>query len=121
MEQDLSIWHDFCDTVISFKPTTPVLSVPTTTYNDDYCQGVVRRACDAGRVQLGSCSAIITDEVAFSSCMCTPPLLLADYTCEFMGNTSCFSTGATLSSLIGYSDCPNFQEVIADATVSGLS
>ena len=118
LEEGLIFWQSFCSGYISFTPTRPPLYSLTSTYNGDYCISTVRQACETGRILLASCSAVLTDADAFSSCTCRPALLRAEYTCEFLGNTSCLATGATLSSLFFYSGCSNFQTVIGTGPVS---
>lgn len=116
-------WSSLCKTsaTLTFTPTTapPATFTP---YPDEYCNDI-SSACEAARVLLNRCVPLVTDlspasENKYSSCMCAPDLLRKDYSCEFLGNRSCLATGATMESLLGYSDCSNFQEVIGTGLVS---
>lgn len=69
---------------------------------------------------MDNCEYSYSDASAsFTSCVCQPNWLVADYECEFVGNTSCLGIPATLSNLLGY-DCPNFQSVIGNGLVSDI-
>ena len=117
LEDGLMSWHALCDDFVTFKPTTPALSQLTTSRNDDYCNILIRGACTQARTALTSCG-LLTGEAAFSSCTCAPSLIILEYSCEFLGNTSCLATGATLSSLDPYSSCANFEDVVGTGVVS---
>lgn len=119
VQDGLMSWHSLCDDYVTFQVTSPVLTQLTTSVNDDFCETIVRGACDRAHLSLGSCSAIIADSTAFNSCVCSPPLLLLEYTCEFLGSTSCLHAGATLSNLVAYPSCSNLAEVVSAAAVSG--
>ena len=117
-DEGVQSWHSLCDTYVTFSPTTKALSSVTQSIDGDFCNFDVHSACKSAQLLLSSCthSSIITDELRFSSCLCAPQLLSLDYTCEVFGNSSCFYTDATLSSLILYS-CSNFQDVIGTGLV----
>ncbi|KAK1829124.1 hypothetical protein QBC39DRAFT_139892 [Podospora conica] len=116
-ESGLLSWSSLCKTSnsLSFTPTTapPATFVP---YPDEYCNDI-RSACSAGIVLLDRCLPFVEDESPegekrFSSCVCAPERLRKDYSCDFLGNRSCRATGATMESVLGYSECGNFREVI---------
>lgn len=113
----LSLWHSLCNTFITFSPTTPAVSAINTSY-DALCGNAIEEDCTTAQIILEQCSNSHTDNVLFTSCLCQPQFLSLDYTCEFLGNTSCLGVPATLSSLAGYQICPNFGEIIGTGIVN---
>lgn len=114
-----------CGGPLTFTPTTPASAVYTP-YPDDLCHQVVL-ACATARTLINGCVTLASDRgtttfdtAKFSSCTCDPQFLRMDYSCEYIGNKTCLATGATLSSVFGYYDCENFDEVIGTGLVSFL-
>lgn len=116
MVEGISSWHSVCDTYITYSPTTPVLSTITSTYDAAFCESA-ELACLSEEVALDKCTTI-TDISSFDECSCQPSILRYDYTCQYLGNSSCLGIEAAYSNLIGYSDCPNFNQVIGGGIVS---
>jgi hypothetical protein len=112
----LAEWHTICDTYITFSPTTIPLSTLTTTWSQGDCEEMIT-ACASALASIDKCSTDQSDITSLSSCLCTPDIMSWDYTCSYLGNISCYETGATLSELPEYSLCENFAEVIG----SGIS
>jgi len=112
-------WHGLCDTYVTFKPTTPPLSQITSDRNDNFCQTVVLGACRGARFGYASCNdaTILADRTKLSSCTCAPSIIQNEYSCLYLGNTSCLATGATVSDLPAFSRCSNFAEAISSAKV----
>lgn len=116
-EKYLGQWHSVCDTFLGSavtKITTPPLSTLTAIY-DTACNP---QACQTAKLLFDGCThSFSNDDAPFTSCLCQPRWIVADYECAFIGNTSCKGIPATLSNLVGY-DCPNFQSVIKTGLVS---
>lgn len=110
-------WHSFCDSAITFTPTTPLVSMPTTTWTPQGCLDV-NNACESAKASVDACSPYISDVTRFSSCTCQPNILTLDYSCFYRGNISCYGNAATLSNMFDYSWCDNFQSVIGTGLVS---
>ncbi|KAH8898272.1 hypothetical protein GQ53DRAFT_415420 [Thozetella sp. PMI_491] len=119
MEEASSLWLSLCKTYITYTPTTPVLSEVTSSFDDAFCNTVVKSACGAATVALDKCDTIL-DESLLSECVCQPSILRYDYTCEYMGNITCFSTAAALSNLFLSSACANFDSVIGTGLVGSI-
>ena len=113
-------WHALCDSYVKFTPTTPFLSEITSDRNNDFCQTLVKGACSSAKVGFNDCLDLVMEGAKYSSCICAPSLIAQDYSCEFLGNTSCLATAATLSNLVPYSSCSNFGAVMSTIQVSGL-
>ena len=109
-------WHQDCDSYISHQPTTPVVTPLASYVGDDYCFSTVDAACVSAEVLLDNCIKFAGDDARFTSCTCDPAIVRLEYTCQFLGNTSCLGAEATLSEVIGYS-CSNFGQVMSSATV----
>lgn len=117
-ESWISQWHFICDSYITFTPTTPPISSISTTLYFDYCT-LANSYCASLTVGLDQCSmSIMSFNSQMVSCYCQPRFLTMAYSCEYIGNMSCLQTGATLSSIWGYSFCSNFQSVIGTGLVS---
>lgn len=116
----MSSWDSLCRSFITFSPTTLAASAYTA-HPDDLCVEV-KKACLTAKNLLDDCLTHVSDSDTseFSSCTCQPKLLRLDYSCEYIGNASCFVTEAALSSLRGYSVCDNFESVIGTGLVSVL-
>ncbi len=112
-----SLWESLCATYITYTPTTPVLRQASTTYDDAFCGTIVSGACSLAEDALNSCSNI-ANPTSSTSCMCDSAILKYEYTCEYIGNFSCFATTAELTNLFGYSECANFGSVIGSGLVS---
>jgi hypothetical protein len=112
-KSELQLWNSACDDKITFSPTTPVLSSLTATYDEQYCTSAAS-ACQDGEAGLQACSIsyLGKDVQKYSSCYCAPSLLSAEYTCGFLGNTSCEQIPATLTNMVQYKYCDNFLEVL---------
>jgi hypothetical protein len=87
---------------------------------NDYCEEVVKSACQREIILFNQCTVYLDDPNTskFDSCTCQPAILSLDYTCSFIANTTCYRTGANLGDLPFYS-CPNFAAVIGTGLVSG--
>lgn len=108
----VSIWHQSCDSLVTFSPTTPPLSTITSTYDVGLCV-TARDKCLSRSQEINDCiySYGATD-TRFSSCYCQPKLLSLAYTCEVVGNASCLELPATVTNLGPYQICTNFCEVL---------
>ena len=115
LDEAFSSWHQLCDSGATFQPTTAPLSEISSDRNDNYCLTLIRGACTSVEAGLASCldPGVITNGALFTSCSCAPALIIQGYSCEFLGNTSCLATGATLESLAISSGCDNFASVIS--------
>ena len=114
-------WHKLCDSVVTFQPTTPLISSISTQMDTALCVGTVLPICKSVSILFGQCTrGLISDFTSISSCLCQPLVLSYAYTCEFLGNTSCNSLPATLSEVWGYSVCDNFNQVIGTGLVCSL-
>jgi hypothetical protein len=113
-----SRWHNLCDSVVTFQPTTPPISSISTQLDTAFCFDTVYPICNSVTILLNQCTRNITsDFTSASSCLCQPLVLSYAYTCGFLGNTSCISVPATLSEVFGYSVCDNFNQVIGTGLV----
>jgi hypothetical protein len=81
---------------------------------------VIAPACRSASILFHTCYDTITSPgmSQLTSCICKPEIIRHDYTCQFLGNTSCRGTGATVSNILEYSWCSNFQSVIGTNSVS---
>jgi hypothetical protein len=117
-ESGLSQWHTLCNALSFFAPTTPSISSITTYYDyNNLCDG---EACATAKLLFDSCAGTFTDDARYTSCICAPSFLTLDYSCEYLGNTSCEGIPATLSNLIGYG-CSNFPAVLSEIVSFELS
>jgi hypothetical protein len=89
-------------------------------YDNNFCMNVVAPACRSASILFHTCYDSITSPgvAQLTSCICKPEVIRHDYTCQFLGNTSCEGTAATVSNLLEYSWCSNFQSVIGTGPVS---
>jgi len=111
-------WHNLCDPVVTAQPTTPRIESASARGDTAFCSETVNPLCKSANIMLSQCTrGISSDFAAASSCYCQPMLLSYAYSCEFIGNTSCFSVPATLSEVWGYSECSNFDKVIGTGLV----
>jgi hypothetical protein len=116
-ESALSQWHSLCNTFITFSPTTPPVSTITVSY-DALCNGV-EEACATAKLLFDQCDGSYTNDVHFTSCVCQTRFLILDYSCEYLGNTSCLDILANTSLLLGY-NCPDFAAVIGTGILSDV-
>jgi hypothetical protein len=116
MEQGAMSWHAFCDTVVTFSPTTPVVSLASGLYDEKFCLTEIYGACASARNELKQCSEIKENRL-LSACMCDPQLIRQAYSCEYIGNISCLATPAALSNMVLSSGCPDFAAVVASAVI----
>ena len=110
LQSAASAWHSLCSS-ITFTPTTPVISTVSLD-GDEFCATAIDRACRTAAASSDQCSRSATNLAGFSSCVCQPSVILYDYSCEYIGNTTCLGVPATLSEMYLY-DCPNFSQVLA--------
>lgn len=110
---DYSSWHKWCDPVVLYHPTTPVLSSITVTYDANACPAA-STACLQMFYSRSQCQLTgqIDDITAQSSCLCAPAVLSLEYTCSVLGNVSCLQIPAHLESMTGYSYCSNIRQVL---------
>lgn len=114
-------WHNLCDSVVTFQPTTPPISSISTQMDTALCFDTVLPICQSVTILLSQCTrGLSSDFSSVSSCLCQPLVLSYAYTCEFLGNTSCNSLSATLSEVWGYSLCNNFNQVIGTVPVCSV-
>jgi hypothetical protein len=109
-------WHSACDDVITFSPTTPALSSITVPYDPKFCNTVLS-SCARASISAAGCDGSYTGQ-QYSSCICQPPLFSLQYTCEFLGNTSCLLTTAALTGMAAYGLCPNLVDVLGGGNAS---
>jgi hypothetical protein len=119
-EEALSLWHSLCNTFTTFSPSTPPVSVISSNYDAFCIDNNLHSACATAQLLSDQCeSSFSSDNGGFTSCLCQPRFLSLDYSCEYLGNTSCLGIPATMSNLIGY-PCPNFAPIIGTGIVSSL-
>lgn len=117
VQTGINQWHSVCDKKITFTPTTPPITSLASTYlGADFCTTAFS-ACEQGNQLAQQCSRSYSGSVSqFSSCYCQPQLLSLQYTCLFLGNTSCEAEPATLSNMPQYKYCSNFGSVLGSNT-----
>lgn len=111
---DYSSWHSYCDPVVIYTPTTPILSPITASYNLDYCT-TAKDACLSMAYTRSSCYLAYQSNSAltpYRSCMCAPPVLSQEFTCSFLANISCAQVPAHLDHMSGWTFCDNFEQVL---------
>jgi len=117
-EEALSLWHSLCNTFTTFSASTPPVSVVSASY-DIFCgDNGVQSACTTASLLFDQCtSSFSSNNARFTSCLCQPRFLSLDYSCEYLGNTSCLGIPATAPNMVGY-PCPNFAEIIGTGIAS---
>jgi hypothetical protein len=117
----LSLWHSLCNTFTTFSYSTPQVNAFSTDFNALCIDNNAYSACVTAQEIYDDCSnSFSSDNVRLTSCFCQPRYLSLDYTCEFIGNTSCLGIPAITSNLQGYA-CPNFAAIIGTGIVSVLT
>ncbi|KAJ2903054.1 hypothetical protein MKZ38_010475 [Zalerion maritima] len=114
MEEPLLWWHSVCDfapSALTFTPTTPPVSSVTSTYEEDFCGTTAEEACGSAISIWHECDAM-TQPAEYSSCMCREDMILGQYTCEYLGNITCFATSADVTNLEAYTMCSNAEDVL---------
>jgi hypothetical protein len=107
-----SKWHSLCDSFVTAKPTTPILTSISTPFDDEFCGSRVRGACATVSFRFGACTTL--SDAAFTSCACQPDLIREDYTCEFLANSSCLGLPAATTDVALYGYCSDtFDQAIA--------
>ncbi|OAP61259.1 hypothetical protein AYL99_03460 [Fonsecaea erecta] len=105
----LSDWHSWCDKRITYTPTTPVLSTPTTTVPTDvngFC-GDYTTSCAVWAAAESACFDLDPSATAasFLSCACSTDLLSLASVCLYDVSTSCFGRSAVLTDIALFSIC----------------
>jgi hypothetical protein len=113
-QPEIETWHSLCDGKISFTPTTPPLWSITASYNVDFCTTVFS-SCESASQVAEDCAISNTGQ-QYLSCFCQPSVLSMEYTCEFLGNTSCVQTSAALTNLAAYGYCTNLLAVLGSSS-----
>jgi hypothetical protein len=106
----LAAWHNVCDSSTTAAITTPPLSSITVSEKLDFCVTAFS-SCDGFSVSVDQCSLSYSGQ-NFFSCLCQPKILSLEYTCEFLGNTSCQLSSAALTNLELYPYCSNLVSVL---------
>jgi hypothetical protein len=107
---EASIWHSICDTAISFKPTTPVISTITEPL-DPRCGDPLETACGLASDALDDCQLSYSAPGQASlqlSCYCQQSVLAEAFTCEYIGNLTCYNDQVNTQLLYGNGLCSNF-------------
>ena len=107
MQEVLSDWHKDCDGFITFSPTTPVLSVPSFTFNAEACS-IAYTACYLWTKSISTCTAnelSHTQSNVNSNCLCNITHLSLASACEYGGNKTCRGIPATLSNIPEWALC----------------
>jgi len=113
----LSLWHSLCNTFTTFPTTTPTLSTISASYDALCGDSAIGEACATARLLFDDCSSSFSAPNLLTSCVCQPQFLSLDYSCEYLGNTSCLGIPATVEELVGYG-CSNFGAVIGTGIAS---
>ena len=108
----LSNWHGWCDTYVTFTPTTPVLSNPSTTVptgggtQAPYCSNVLT-SCAALSSQERDCLNLDPSATAasFLSCACKLSLLSLASVCLVDVPVTCSSRSAAVTDVGLFSIC----------------
>ena len=106
---DYYSWSSWCDPVVNYTPTTPVLSSITAPYDVSYCL-TASSACYSMTASRSGCTQ--SDMASASSCLCAPAVLSLEYTCSVLGNVSCVQVPAHLDQMSGWSYCTNNIEQV---------
>ena len=106
---DYYSWSSWCDPVVNYTPTTPVLSPITAPYNEFYCL-TASSACYSMTASRSGCTQ--SDVASASSCLCAPAVLSLEYTCSVLGNVSCIQVPAHLDQMSGWSYCNDIEQVL---------
>jgi hypothetical protein len=99
-----ALWHSACDNVITYSPTTPVLTSLSLTFDPLNCLSAQSYCQDFG-VLTDDCSATITGSIELQSCMCQASVLDLASRCEIDGSVSCLFKTPTLTNLYSYQNC----------------
>lgn len=103
----LSNWHSWCDSYITYTPTTPILSHATTTYPtlvggdvNPLCTEYTT-SCAVWSASEASCLALdpAATAASFLECACQPELLSIASVCLYDVSVTCFGRSATLENL----------------------
>jgi hypothetical protein len=108
-QPELMSWHSVCDGKLSATLTTPPISSITASFNVDFCTTIFS-SCQSMEYELQKCSLSYTRQ-KYSSCICQSKLYSLEYTCEYIGNTSCVRTTAAVTDIVLYSYCSDFSQV----------
>ena len=107
----LSDWHGWCSGYITFTPTTPVLSTPTTTVpipgTNAFCEDYTT-SCAVWSAAESACFDLDPSATAssFLSCACSTELLSLASVCLYDVSVSCFGrSSAVLTDIALFSIC----------------
>jgi hypothetical protein len=114
-------WSTICAPVTTAAITTPVVSPIIVSADPKFCAITLFSACQSASVSLDECDSSYSGQ-NFFSCACEPAMLSLHYTCEFLGNISCFHSPAALTNMPDYTFCTDLVSVLgplaANQTVS---
>lgn len=109
----MQTWHTQCDTYITFTPTTPVLSNPTTTRPtlvagtiQPFCTNFLT-SCASWSLAEARCWALDYEMTASSAldCACSTSLLSLASVCLYDTNITCYGVDANLSAIPLFNIC----------------
>lgn len=110
-----SLWHSWCDPIVNYSPTTPIISSITAPYSPSYCR-TASSACYSMIVSRNRCTGDGSDSdsnlLSVSSCLCAPEVLSMEFTCSVLGNVSCIQIPGHLDQMSGYRYCSNINQVL---------
>lgn len=111
LSQFVSVWHQTCDSYITFTPTTPAKATITASYDAAACTSIYSD-CVSVSISRRSCRESYTAAVDQSSCVCDPGIQTMNFNCKYAGNETCLGVPAATTKLYGYGFCSNFDSVI---------
>ena len=99
------MWHQACDSLVSFSATTPPISSLSVTVGDLQACGEIYTPCvsaGSGRV---ICMSSATATLALLTCLCEPTLTSLYSVCAIGMNVSCDGVPGNTNDIIGHTFC----------------